>query len=193
MVRVSPVVRALLGAAFFGLTVAVLKGDSAGFRGQLGNLSAPWLLVEFLPASGCRAKITGAAVGLVATVVALLAFYASSSVIVLGHQDLGLVRAFAVEADANRVYFLAGLVTGPVVGAFAAWFGQRYRVFTWPLVGALATCEIAVVALIRDRQLMPPPMYFMWGVDHWDAYLVEMCCGIAILTVSIWRNRQPVR
>ncbi|WP_186526038.1 hypothetical protein [Leekyejoonella antrihumi] len=40
----------LPAAVCFGLFAGVLKGDGAGLRDGLGNLSSPWLLVAVTPA-----------------------------------------------------------------------------------------------------------------------------------------------
>jgi hypothetical protein len=38
----------LFAAVGFGVLVAVIKGQEAGVRSALGNMSAPWMLVPFL-------------------------------------------------------------------------------------------------------------------------------------------------
>ena len=68
---------ALLAAAVFGLLMGAFKGNDAGLRGGIGNLSAPWLLVAFLPSLRCRSLVSGAVIGLLSTGVALAAFYAT--------------------------------------------------------------------------------------------------------------------
>ena len=104
---------ALLAAAAFGVLAGALKGNDSGVRGELGNLSAPWLLVAALPALRCRTALRGAAVGLLSTVVALVGFYAALTIVLAGHLGGGgYFRELIVETEANRIYFLAGLVTG---------------------------------------------------------------------------------
>jgi hypothetical protein len=188
--------RVLLLSAAFGVAAALLKGDSPGLRGALGNLSAPWLLVAFLAALGCGTLLRGLVVGTAATVVALVAFYVTATLVLAGHLGGG---GFAVELSkelaANRIYLLFGLVTGPLLGVSGAWVGRRHRDLTWLVVGGLLAGEIVVVALVQGRELLPAPLYFRWGVDDWTAYLAELACGLAVLgvaVVALWRRRaQP--
>ena len=186
----------LLLSVAFGVASALVKGDSPGLRGALGNLSAPWLLVAFLAALGCGTLLRGLVVGTAATVVALVAFYVTVTLVLAGHLGGG---GFAVELSkelaANRIYLLFGLVTGPLLGMSGAWAGRRHRDLTWLVVGGLLAGEIVVVALVQGRELLPAPLYFRWGVDDWTAYLAELACGLAVLgvaVVALWRRRaQP--
>ena len=56
-------------------------------------------------------------------------------------------------------------------------------------VGGLLVGEICVVALVQGRQLLPPPLYFKWGVANWTAYWLEMACGLAIILTAWSRER----
>jgi hypothetical protein len=104
--------------------MSVLKGNDAGVRNEVGNLSAPWLLVPFFAAAGVRAGrlVVGAAVGLLATVAALCAFYiANAFVLDLGpHTVLESMRLTFVTR-----WFLAALVSGPLAGALGAAWRRR--------------------------------------------------------------------
>jgi hypothetical protein len=180
---------ALLAAVAFGIFVGTFKGNDAGMRGAIGNLSAPWLLVAFIPSLRCRALSSGAVVGLLTTGVALAAFYATMTVILAGHLGGGgYVRELAVETAANRVYFVAGLVTGPLFGALGAWVGRRHPRGVWLVVGGLVAGEIDAVDLLQGQQLMPPPLYLVWGVDDWTPYVAEAIVGIAIIVAAVWHR-----
>jgi hypothetical protein len=180
---------ALLAALAFGILVGAFKGNDAGLRGAIGNLSAPWLLVAFIPSLRCRSLARGAVVGLLSTGVALAAFYATMTVVSAGHLGGGgYVRELAVEAAANRVYFLAGLVTGPLFGALGAWVGRRHPRGVWLVVGGLVAGEIVAVDLLQGRQLMPPPLYLVWGVDDWTPYVAEAIVGVAIIVAALWHG-----
>jgi MYXO-CTERM domain-containing protein len=184
---------ALLAAAAFGLLAGAFKGNETGLRGEIGNLSAPWLLVAALPASSCRTLVRGAVTGLVSTMVALAGFYAALTVVLAGHLGGGgFLRELAVEAEANRIYFLAGAVTGPVLGAVGAWVGRRHPSAVWLLVGLLLAGEIVGVALLQGRQLAPPPLYFVWGVTDWTPYVGEALVGLAIIVAALGRRRRRV-
>jgi uncharacterized membrane protein len=184
-------------ALLFGVVASYVKGLDAGLRGELGNLSAPWVLLPFLASLRCRSLVRGALVGLGASAIALVAFYAVQTLMLQGHLGGGgYLRELAVEVGANRIYLLAGVATGPAFGALGAWFGRTYRRWTWVAVGGLLVGEICVVALIQGHQLLPPPVYFNWGVNNWTAYWLEMACGIAII-LTAWffegfmRGKEP--
>jgi hypothetical protein len=179
----------LLAAAAFGLLAGAFKGNDAGLRGGIGNLSAPWLLVAFLPSLRCRSLVTGAVVGLLSTGVALAAFYATLTTVLAGHLGGGgYVREFAVEAAANRVYFLAGLVTGPLFGAVGAWVGRSHPRGVWLVVGGLVAGEIVAVDLLQGHELMPPPLHLVWGVDDWTPYVAEAIVGVGIILAALWQR-----
>ncbi|WP_169983591.1 MULTISPECIES: hypothetical protein [unclassified Microbispora] len=180
----------LLLAAAFGVAAGLFKGDETGLRAGIGNLSAPWLLVALLPAVNCRTVPRGALMGFTSTLVALTGFYAALTAVLAGHLGGGgYFTEFLVEAQANRLYFLGGFVTGPLLGAAGAWIGRSRPRSLWPVVGALVAGEILVVALVQGRQLLPPPLFFLWAVDDWTPYIGESAVGIAIVLVALWRTR----
>jgi hypothetical protein len=188
--------RTLVGlvlAVAFGVAVAVVKGDHAGLRGGLGNLSGPWLLVAFLPALRCRRLAAGAVTGLLSTLAALLGFYATLTVVLAGHLGAGgYGEQLLVESQANRVYFAAGIITGPLLGAMGAWVGRRRPVPPRVVVGVILAAEVLVVAVASGHQLAPPPLYFRWGVDDWRPYLLESAVGVAVLlSAGPRRARHP--
>lgn len=200
MIHAAGPTRRLLGAlalaALFGAAAGLVKGDDPGLRGAVGNLSAPWVLVGLLPALRSRTLLRGAALGAATTFVALVAFYTVLSVVLAGHLGGGgPVRELLVEVEANRVYFVAGAVCGPLAGAAGAWLGRSRtraseRATAGVVTGVLLTAEILVVALVEGRQLAPPPFYLRWGVSDWRAYSGEAVLGVAVLLAAWWR-RQP--
>jgi len=190
MVPARRALAVLLLAAAFGVAAGLFKGNETGLRAAVGNLSAPWLLVAFLPALRCRSALRGAVVGLLSTWCALLAFYATLTVVLAGHLGGGgYVAELLVESSSNRIYFLAGLVTGPLLGVVGASVGRRNRRAAWLWAGALLAGEVAVVAVVARRQLAPPPLYFEWGVNDWRPYLVESALGVVVMLAAIARGR----
>jgi hypothetical protein len=182
----------LLLAAAFGVAMGLFKGSDTGLRAGIGNLSAPWLLVAFLPALRCRSVLQGAVTGLVCTLVALAGFYTAVTVVLAGHLGGGgYLVEFLVESRANRIYFIAGIVTGPVLGAVGAWTGRRGPRVARIIVGALLAGEILAVALLQGHQLAPPPLYFTWGVDDWWPYVFETVVGAAVLVTALRRGGRP--
>jgi hypothetical protein len=82
-----------LAAMAFGVAMSVLKGNDVGIRDDIGNLSAPWLLLPFFAGAAMRGRgLAGAAVGLAATSAALMAFYvANAFVLISGHTRCWLI------------------------------------------------------------------------------------------------------
>jgi hypothetical protein len=181
---------AFLVAAAFGVAAGLFKGNDAGLRGGIGNLSAPWLLVALLPALHCRSVLRGALLGLTSTLVALAGFYAALTAVLAGQLGGGghLAELFT-EVGANRIYFLGGIVTGPILGAVGAWIGRHRPDSSWLVVGALVTGEILVVALVHGHQLSAAPFYFSWGVADWTPYIGECIVGVAIVLAALYRKR----
>ncbi len=180
----------LLFAAAFGVAAGLLKGNDTGLRGGMGNLSAPWLLVALFPALHCRPVMRGALLGFASTLVALAGFYAALTAVLAGQLGGGgHLAELLVEVDANRIYFLGGIVTGPILGASGAWIGRYQPTSLWLVAGALVASEILVVALVHGHQLFPAPFYFSWGVTDWTPYIGESIVGVAVVLAALWRKR----
>lgn len=122
---VSRVFLIVLVAMAFGVAMSVLKGNDAGIRDDVGNLSAPWLLLPFFAGAAMRGRgLAGAAAGLAATCAALMAFYVANAFVL----DLGphsLVNDLRLTVGATGYWFPRGLVSGPVFGALGALWRRR--------------------------------------------------------------------
>jgi hypothetical protein len=113
-------------AVVMGVGLALIKGDSGGIRGAVGNLSAPWLLIGIYAGFSVRTAGRAMVTGVAATVVALGAFYVTLTGVLAGHLGGGgFAREVAVELNANRVYLLFGVFCGPVAGAVGWWLRRR--------------------------------------------------------------------
>jgi Family of unknown function (DUF6518) len=135
-------------AVTFGVSMSIFKGNGAGLRDEVGNLSAPWLLVPFFAAAAVpgRRWFAGALVGAAATCTALVAFYvANAFVLDLGpHGWLEDVRlAFATH------WFLWGLLSGPVFGVVGAGWRRRGFSYAGIAVTALLVAEPVFWTLAR--------------------------------------------
>jgi hypothetical protein len=167
----------------------VFKGNETGLRNGVGNLSAPWLLVAVLSALRCRTLPRGALMGLSGTLLALAGFYAALTVILAGQlRGGGFLAESLVEVRANRVYLLAGVVTGPLFGAVGAWVGRHHPQSVRLLVGFVLAGETLAVALINGRQLLPSPFFFRWSVADWKPYIGESLLGVVVVLAAIWQR-----
>lgn len=182
----------LFVAACFGLVAGMVKGDGAGLRDGLGNLSSPWLLVAIVPAWWAGSWRRGAVTGVAATLVALAGFYVAMALFMYDRSgiELGLMGLLREVAVANRVWFAAGLLSGPICGGLSATIGARLA--TWWL-GVIAGGVLALEFLaVRLAQGLPLPVIGgSWAVDDWRMYQVEAVAGLAILGLSatVWRQR----
>jgi hypothetical protein len=191
----------------FGVFAAWAKGPETNgvsavsqLRSDLGNLSAPWLLVAFLAGTQASRPRWGALLGLAATSVALFGFYLFTSFVVdLGGH--GPLRDFAKELSANRVYLEGGVLTGPLFGAFGAWARQR-RLRTSVVVGALMAGELLVLAVIgavSTGGVLSSPIPVLRIVPGWGlsasrpislvVYGGEFIAGFAVLVLAFIRAR----
>jgi hypothetical protein len=178
-----------LAAVAVGAAMSLLKGTGGGARLQLGNLSAPWLLIAFLAGSRYRRVGTAAAAGVFATFAALVGFYGEQSPLVdLSAASIRFIenpgQVVAFVGTAHEIVYLGGLVTGLLFGSLGwVWRTCRSR---WAL-GAVAVMFVAEpVALVGTGAMI--------GGSHavssyWWIWLGEIALGIALLAASIRPRR----
>jgi hypothetical protein len=138
----------VLAAAAFGAAMSVLKGNDVGIRDDIGNLSAPWLLLPFFAGAAMQRRELAAVAGLAATVVALVAFYVANAFVL----DLGphsLATDLRLTLGATGYWLPRGLVSGPVFGAL----GGLWRRRGYPTIG------VAVLLLLDAEPLF-------WAAAH---------------------------
>jgi len=142
---------AVLGlAAAFGIACAVVKGNGAGLRDAIGNVSAVWLLLPFLAgaAGGTRRVATAALAGLAATLVALLGFYFAESFVL----DLGphpWLTDLALTMNTVPHYAELALLSGPVFGALG--YGWRQR------------SSLAAAGTLAATFVLEPAAWWLYG------------------------------
>ena len=181
-------------ALAFGLVVGLVHGNADGLRAAVGNLSAPWLIVALLPGWSSGSALRGAAVGTVATLVGLVGFYIALTASMYGHLGAidGLGHSFTVVLMSNRVWFAAGLLSGPVCGSIAGFLGSRLaRTWLAVAVGALMVGEIAVVTGVQGLDV--PILHIRWGGSDRRGYELEAGCGLLVLAWVAGRRRRFVR
>lgn len=134
----------VLVATAFGVAMSVLKGNDVGIRDDIGNLSAPWLLLPFFAGAAVRGRwLAGAAAGLAATCAALMAFYVANAFVL----DLGphsLLVDLRRSVTATRYWLPRGFVSGPVFGALGA---------LWRLRGYSTHSAVAVILVLDAEPL----------------------------------------
>jgi hypothetical protein len=182
------------GALVFGLLVGLVHGNHGGLRAAFGNLSAPWLFVALVPAWWAGSAVRGALLGTSATLVALAGFYASLTATMYGHlgETHGVVQSFVFVLEANRIWFAAGLMSGPVCGTVSGFFGARLRT-AWlaAVLGVLLIGEIVVVRGLQGVEL--PPLHLRWTAADWRAYEIEATLGLLLLAGLLARRLRAAR
>jgi Family of unknown function (DUF6518) len=138
----------VVGAVAFGAVVSVVKGNGAGLRDAIGNISAPWLILPFAAALCWRVRspLRGALVGLGASLLALIGFYCANSIVLeLGPHGWGDDLRLAVSA--GRLYFALAIVSGPCFGFLGAWWNRTPSRWAAILIAALLVFEPLVTWL----------------------------------------------
>ena len=184
------VVLLVMAAVAFGALESVVKGNGAGVRDGVGNLSAPWVIVPLLAgAVGSRGSIlAGAVVGLLTSVAALVGFYvANAFVLDLGSHSWS--HEIGLTLNAGNLWFKAGAMSGPAMGAVGAWAGRRGGfVVAWSVVG-LVVFEPLVVYLTY----LASNGRFAAGDGQWNGvYAAEAALG-AVAATALWRSARPIR
>jgi len=131
-----------ISALAFGITVSVVKGNNAGIRDAIGNVSAPWLLIGFLGGAiaGRRRVVVGALTGTVAIYIALLGFYVTNSFVL----DLGphpWLTDLNLAVVGGKGYFFFSLVSGPIFGMLGVWWVRTRSVIPVLIVGLFFVLE----------------------------------------------------
>jgi hypothetical protein len=206
---------ALLAAALvFGVVAALVEGPGGvgevhEVRSALGNLSTPWLLVGFLAGTRCSTMLSGALVGLAATMAALTGFYLVNALA----YDQGAGSTYAdlrLVFSANRGYLEGGLVTGLLFGLLGAWWSRRRGLGVSVVVGALLVAEPLVLvalgvvgpdAVASGESGLPLFVRLVpgWGLttDRGDValgiYAAELVLGLVILLLAVRRSARGRR
>jgi hypothetical protein len=181
----------LVGAFAFGVLAAWAKGQNTDglstisqVRSDLGNLSTPWLLVAFIAGTRSRRSGSGALLGFLATMSALLGFYLLTSLVVdLGGH--GIPDNIGRELWANRVYLASGVLSGPLFGALGAWWQRTRSLHASVVAGALLIGEPIVLA--ATGVLFPATAVGLNAISV-AVYASELALGLVVLLVA--RSRQ---
>jgi hypothetical protein len=207
------VAKLLLVAFAFGVVAALLKGQSGDgraivsqVRSELGNLSAPWVLIAWFAGTRSRRIPVSSVLGLAATTIALVGFYLVSGVVEPMDRG-GVVRDVGAWISANRVYFEAALVSGPVFGALGGWWARRRSPSAFAVAGLLMIGEPLVLwltgAIFPNGVLSPltglplvvriVPGFALTGAGAVSiaVHVAEIAGGIGLLVVGRRRRERP--
>jgi Family of unknown function (DUF6518) len=144
----------LLASLVFGVVMSIVKGNGAGVRSDVGNLSAPWLLLPFLAAAVSSDGRLGRAmaIGGASSALGLVGFYvANSFVLDLGPHPWLIDLRLALHSS---LYWLRlGLVSGPVMGLLGGLWRRTGSRLVAIAVSALLIGEPLAEASLRNHAI----------------------------------------
>jgi len=202
--------RLLAIALLFGVAAGLLKGPSGDGRGTLwevrsalANISTPWVLIAWFAGSRSTRIGFGILLGLAATVVALVGFYVVCGVVEAMGNDV--VSSSMAWMSANRVWFEAGMVSGPLFGALGAWWARRRSPSAFAVAGLLMVGEPLVLwvtgAIFPNGVLSPltglplvvriVPGFGVSGTASIAVHVVEIAAGAGLLLLGRRRRDRP--
>lgn len=178
-------------AAVTGFGLEIVKGNSGdALRDALGNMSTPWLVIPLVAGFLGASVLRGAALGLLATTVALTGFYVGATLAFgnhLGDATGSFAHNVRFIADANKVWFILGAVSGPILGAIGGYLRRPLHVAG--AAGAMLVLEPIVVRAVQGRHL---PLIGAWSVDSVAAQSIEVGLGLVVLAVAMRpRSERP--
>jgi hypothetical protein len=177
----------MVAAVAFGITVAVLKGEDAGIRNSIGNISAPWLLLPYFAGTLGGKAIRGSLIGLATCLAALAGFYVAEAFVL----DLGghpLLTNLTLTLRAGWIYFVAGLVCGPLFGALGGIRTRYRRAMTAGVVGLLLMGEPLAVFVWLSRQGLSPADTSL-VVNYPALWIGEVVLGFLLSAGVLWLGR----
>jgi hypothetical protein len=172
----------LFAAVGFGVLVAVVKGQEAGVRSALGNMSAPWMLVPFLGGALYSRVWHAALVGVVTTLAAFFGFYLAEAAIL----DLGphpWYTDLRLTLGSGHFYERWGVLTGAIYGALGGVWASRSLVLAPIAVGLAFVCEPLVVLVLWQAGI--------WGdgsLIHYPwMWITEVLIGLGVIVFVLAR------
>lgn len=153
----------------FGAAVALVKGDGAGIRDAVGNLSAPWLVLPFLSGRGRGRAAAAALLGALTSLASVAAFCLCESGAFLhiypsvaAADSSGLVQRIALGA----------VVSGPVMALLGLWWARTRSRAAGLAVGLAFALEPLAVWLYPRLEGYRPQL------DHPGVYAAEVFAGV---------------
>lgn len=178
-----------LAALAFGLFAGWCHGNDGGLGAAFANLIAPWLLVAAIPAWWARSPISGALIGLMSTMLALVGFYLGLTAEMYGHLGNvhGLLASLRTVNAANKIWYEAGLVSGPLCGLLAALLRRRMgAAWLWGWIGFALLSEFVIAAGMHEAVWVGGSFVFVDGLPH----LVELIVALGLFAFAGVRLRR---
>lgn len=136
-------IAAIVGLAF-GAADQFLGSRAAlgGWASAVSQLSAPWLVLPFLAGSTQARTRKAMLIGLVATVAALIGYFAMTYSPFEGFPVRRLLPGMflMMRTGYNPLWIAGGVVSGPLFGLL----GQRWRTARWWVSGAVVTLVLCL-------------------------------------------------
>lgn len=171
----------------FGVAMSVIKGNDAGVRSDIGNLSAPWLLLPFLAAAVAargRHITNGVVIGTAASMLALAGFYVANSFVL----DLGphpWTRDLQLAVQGGQRWFALGLISGPVLGAIGDLWRRTQSRALGVAVCALLIAEPAFEWLMHNRSIA----FFAFSTSNAGVWVGEAVVGVVACAAAARASR----
>jgi hypothetical protein len=168
------------GGLVFGITMAVVKGQDAGLRDALGNMSAPWVLLPFIAGARYSRLLYSAAAGIAITLIAFFGFYLAEAAIL----DLGPVPWYTdlrLTLGSGHAYEVMGVGTGAVYGALGGIWRVHMLAAARAAVGLAFICEPVAVWVIEQAGL--------WGggglLHYRWLWVAEVTIGLGLVLAAL--------
>ena len=177
----------LAGAAAFGAidqylgTVRFLV-EFGRWPSTASQVSATWLLLPFLAGCTQRSARSAAAIGLVTTQVAQGAFALRTVSPFEGVALAAMPNALAAMVQANMIWVVCGLLTGPAYG----WLGHRWRIARSPVAAALVIGALCLEPLARAAVGRRYHAAVVWQVE----IAIGLAAAVALVAMVAARRRR---
>lgn len=182
---------AVVAAFVIGAVIELMKARGSWYfaeRSDLGNVSATWLLFSLLGGMTARNAARGAIYGLVTVMAALSGFYLAEAWVLRDAWSDGLVSGLMQCFSGGRIWFVLGLLSGPVLGAVGGWLSQRGKAtWGWAITGVLFALEPLVITAINRVPL--PVLNIQWWYEWSAVSVLEIAAGVACLMVWVSKAR----
>ena len=161
----------LLLSIAFGVLLAFVKGTGAGLRDEIGNTSAPWLILPLLLGRIGGGRVASAALGGLSALLSVLAFYLT----VFLADDL-----FSLATARNNLFFLVTGTLGGALFGLAGWLGAGERRYPLTLLLPIAFLAEPVVIFGVDQLNSTPLTVSFVAVKTVEALAGAVAAGVLL-------------